>query len=93
MHPNDPNVAMMEVVAHRLGAELREATVSVGAAVVGLLITDPADPSIRPTEDVASSFTPPCAAITCSSARWPMSAAGRPGTVPPDRGRMMERPR
>lgn len=52
MNPNDPNVAMMEVVAHRLGADLRECLVFVGGAVAGLLITDPAQPAIRPTEDV-----------------------------------------
>lgn len=52
MNPNDPNVAMMELVAHRLGPELREALVFVGGAVGGLLVTDPANPAIRPTEDV-----------------------------------------
>lgn len=52
MNPNDPNVAMMEVVAERLGSRLREELVFVGGAVTGLLITDPAQPTIRPTEDV-----------------------------------------
>lgn len=52
MNPNDPNVALIEVVADRLGNPLREAMVFVGGAVAGLLITDPAMPSIRPTEDV-----------------------------------------
>lgn len=52
MNPNDPNVAMMEVVAERLGTRLREELVFVGGAVAGLLITDPAQPTIRPTEDV-----------------------------------------
>lgn len=52
MNPNDPNVAMMELVAERLGEALREDLVFVGGAVVGLLITDPAHPTIRPTEDV-----------------------------------------
>ena len=52
MNPNDPNVAMMEVVAERLGERLREELVFVGGAVAGLLITDPAQPTIRPTEDV-----------------------------------------
>lgn len=52
MNPNDPNVAMMELVADRLGEGLREQLVFVGGAVAGLLITDPALPAIRPTEDV-----------------------------------------
>jgi len=52
MSPNDPNVALLEVVAARLGPALRERLVFVGGAVAGLLITDPAMPSIRPTEDV-----------------------------------------
>lgn len=52
MNPNDPNVVMMELVAERLGESLREDLVFVGGAVTGLLITDPGQPSIRPTEDV-----------------------------------------
>lgn len=52
MNPNDPNVAMMELVAARLGKNLREQMVFLGGAVTGLLITDPGQPSIRPTEDV-----------------------------------------
>ena len=52
MNPNDPNVAMMELVADRLDQQLREDFVFVGGAVTGLLITDPGHPSIRPTEDV-----------------------------------------
>lgn len=52
LNPNDPNVAMLEVVAHHLGDALRRQLVFTGWAVVGLLITDPAMPSIRPTEDV-----------------------------------------
>ena len=52
MNPNDPNVVMMELVADRLGDGLREDLVFVGGAVTGLLITDPAQPAIRPTEDV-----------------------------------------
>ncbi|MBI4986802.1 MAG: nucleotidyl transferase AbiEii/AbiGii toxin family protein [Rhodocyclales bacterium] len=43
---------MMELVAERLGEALREELVFVGGAVAGLLITDPAHPTIRPTEDV-----------------------------------------
>jgi len=52
MNPNDVNVQLLEVVAQHLGAELLERMVFVGGAVAGLLITDPAMPSIRPTEDV-----------------------------------------
>jgi len=52
VNPNDPNVVMMELVAERLGDGLREELVFVGGAVTGLLITDPAQPAIRPTEDV-----------------------------------------
>jgi predicted nucleotidyltransferase len=52
LNPNDPNVALLETVANRLGKALRNRLVFVGGAVVGLLITDPAMPSIRPTQDV-----------------------------------------
>lgn len=52
MNPNDPNVVMMELVAQRLGAALRDELVFVGGTVAGLLITDPGQPAIRPTEDV-----------------------------------------
>lgn len=52
MNANDPNVALLEVVAERLGDVLREQMVFVGGAVAGLLITDPAQPAIRPTDDV-----------------------------------------
>jgi len=52
MNANDPNVALLEIVAERLGDDLREELVFVGGAVAGLLITDPAMPSIRSTEDV-----------------------------------------
>lgn len=52
MNPNDPNVTLIEIVAERLGDDLRENMVFVGGAVAGLLITDPAMPAIRPTEDV-----------------------------------------
>lgn len=52
MNANDPNVALLEVVAERLGDTLREQVVFVGGAVAGLLITDPAMPEIRSTEDV-----------------------------------------
>jgi len=52
MNPNDPNVVLLVLVALRLGEKLREQLVFVGGAVAGLLITDPALPAIRPTEDV-----------------------------------------
>jgi predicted nucleotidyltransferase len=52
MNANDPNVALLEIVAERLGEALREELVFVGGAVAGLLITDPAMPAIRPTDDV-----------------------------------------
>ena len=52
MNANDPNVALLEIVAERLGDALRGEMVFVGGAVAGLLITDPALPAIRPTEDV-----------------------------------------
>lgn len=52
MNANDPNVAGLEIVAEHLGDDLREELVFVGGAVAGLLITDPATPAIRPTDDV-----------------------------------------
>ncbi|MEO5796559.1 MAG: hypothetical protein ABIP34_17085 [Rhodoferax sp.] len=51
-NPNDPNVVMLELVARRLGEVLCSQFAFVGGAVAGLLVTDPAQPSIRPTEDV-----------------------------------------
>lgn len=52
MNTNDPNVAMLELVAGSLGDTLLEQLVFVGGAIAGLLITDPAMPEIRPTQDV-----------------------------------------
>lgn len=52
LNPNDPNVVMLELVARRLGADLCSKFAFVGGAVAGLLITDPANPPIRSTEDV-----------------------------------------
>ncbi len=52
MNSNDINMLMLESVAERLGDHLLDEFVFVGGAVAGLLITDPAMPSIRPTEDV-----------------------------------------
>jgi len=51
VNPNDPNVAMVEIAAARLGA-LRDQVVFVGGCAGGLLVTDPAMPAIRATEDV-----------------------------------------
>ena len=52
MNPNDPNVVLLERVAEQLGRALLEQLVFVGGAVAGVLITDPALPEIRPTQDV-----------------------------------------
>lgn len=52
LSPNDPNVALLAHVADRLGEALRSELVFVGGAVAGLLVTDPAMPAIRPTQDV-----------------------------------------
>lgn len=52
MNPNDPNAQMLDIVAERLGSDLCDRLVFVGGAVAGLLVTDPAQPAIRPTEDV-----------------------------------------
>ena len=51
-NPNDPNVALLEVVAAHLGEQLRGQLVFVGGAIAGTLITDPGTPAIRATEDV-----------------------------------------
>jgi hypothetical protein len=52
MNPNDPNVVILELVARNLGESLRDDVVFVGGSIAGSLITDPAQPAIRPTEDV-----------------------------------------
>lgn len=52
VNANDPNVVLLEMVALHLGDALHEQMVFVGGAVAGLLITDPAMPAIRPTDDV-----------------------------------------
>jgi predicted nucleotidyltransferase len=52
MNPNDPNVALVELVSERLGEPLCTEVVFVGGAIAGLLITDPAQPAIRSTQDV-----------------------------------------
>ena len=52
LNPNDPNVVMLELVAHRLGSDLCGKFAFVGGSIVGLLITDPANPPLRSTQDV-----------------------------------------
>lgn len=52
VNANDPNVVLLEMVAQHLGNALHAQMVFVGGAVAGLLITDPAMPAIRPTDDV-----------------------------------------
>lgn len=52
MNPRDPNVALLEHVARGLGEDFLGEVVFVGGSVVGLLITDPAQPPIRATDDV-----------------------------------------
>lgn len=51
MNKDDPNVARVEVVAKALGDAWPE-FVLVGGCAAGLLVTDPARPPVRPTEDV-----------------------------------------
>jgi predicted nucleotidyltransferase len=51
-NPNDPNVVLLEIVAARLGEPMLDKLVFVGGSVAGLLITDPMQPAIRPTDDV-----------------------------------------
>ncbi|WP_457767379.1 hypothetical protein [Cyanobium sp. ULC082] len=52
MNPNDPNVSLLERAAEHLGDPLLDQLVFVGGVVAGVLITDPAMPDIRPTQDV-----------------------------------------
>lgn len=51
MRAADRNLELLRVVAEHLGA-LREKVVFVGGAATGLLVTDPAAPTPRPTKDV-----------------------------------------
>ncbi|MGA8515021.1 MAG: hypothetical protein WB821_09645 [Burkholderiaceae bacterium] len=51
-NPNDPNVVLLEIVAAHLGKPMLDKLVFVGGSVAGLLITDPMQPAIRPTDDV-----------------------------------------
>ena len=50
MNPNDPNVAMMELVAERLGNELRERLVFIGGEMAGTLTYAPGQTVLGPTE-------------------------------------------
>lgn len=75
LNPNDPNVVMLELVARRLGADLCSKFAFVGGAVVGLLITDPANPPF----DRLKMWTSwpkcwPCLAITASRRRFASAA-------------------
>lgn len=51
MNPNDPNLKLVEEVADVLG-DLMDRLTLVGGCAAGLLITDPAQPRIRATNDV-----------------------------------------
>jgi predicted nucleotidyltransferase len=51
VNPKDPNVALVEAVAHALG-EINSRVIFVGGCAVGLLITDDARPIVRATQDV-----------------------------------------
>lgn len=51
MPDRDPNIAILELAAFRLGPLLSE-VVFTGGSTVGLLITDPGATYIRPTKDV-----------------------------------------
>ena len=51
MRPDDPNLPLLRIIAGALG-ELRKQVVFVGGSTAGLLLTDPAAESVRPTKDV-----------------------------------------
>jgi len=51
INPSDPNTRMIISVAQRLD-DLRDKVVFVGGCAAGLLVTDPAMPGIRSTQDV-----------------------------------------
>jgi hypothetical protein len=51
MRAADHNLELLRTVAERLGP-LRDQVVFVGGAATGLLVTDPAAPTPRPTKDV-----------------------------------------
>ncbi len=51
MNIRDPNLQMLQTVARAFG-EMRDRVMFLGGATTGVLITDPATTSIRPTKDV-----------------------------------------
>ncbi|MBS1161878.1 MAG: hypothetical protein H6R15_4297 [Proteobacteria bacterium] len=51
MRPGDPNLEMLEIMAHKLG-HLTERLIFVGGSTTGLFITDPLLPPVRATRDV-----------------------------------------
>ncbi|MEZ5559157.1 MAG: hypothetical protein R3E86_11550 [Pseudomonadales bacterium] len=51
MNPADPNVQLVEILVSHLG-DLKDQFVFVGGCATGLLVTDPARPSVRATKDV-----------------------------------------
>jgi len=51
LNPDDPNVLMVQTVAQALGP-LRHQVVFLGGCATGLLVTDPARPPVRATQDV-----------------------------------------
>ena len=51
MTVESPAIEWIRIVAERLG-DLRDEVVFLGGATVGLLITDPATTTVRPTKDV-----------------------------------------
>ena len=51
MRPGDPNLAMLELMAEKLGT-LTEQLVFVGGCTTGLFISDPLLPPVRATRDV-----------------------------------------
>ena len=68
MKANDLNVALLEVVAERLGDDLREEMVFVGGEVAGLLITDPADRRYGPRHEPARLLRRPTYRAVCHRA-------------------------
>ena len=51
MNPTDPNLPLLESVAHALGP-LCDRFVFVGGCATGLVVTDPAASPVRATRDV-----------------------------------------
>ena len=78
MRPGDPNLAMLELMAEKLGT-LTEQLVFVGGCTTGLFISDPLLPPVRAAR-ITISLRRPCAASvfrrTCAPTR--RSVVGRP---------------